>query len=100
MFIYFVTGITYKTENRTGMPRGTRCFGYFSTFKEAEKALLNNSCDIFEYINEYAVIEKIEDGIHQIDLSPFWYKWNSEKECYEKTDRPDFAQGYVGWSIG
>lgn len=98
MFIYLVTGVTYVGKETKR--RGTRCFGYFPTFNEAEKAVLNNYCDIFEYIHEYAVIEKVEDGIHQIDLSPTWYKWDSEKECYEKVDRPDFAQGYVGWSIG
>lgn len=98
MFAYFVTGVTY--EDKEFKDRKQRCFGYFETFKEAEKTVLNNCCDIWEAIHEYVVIEKIEDGIHQFDLSPTWYKWNLEKEEYEKVDRPDFAKGYVGWGIG
>lgn len=101
MFVYFVTGITYedkKTEYKG--QRGQRCFGYFSTFEEAEEAVLNNRCDIWETIHEYAVIEKVADGIHQLDFNPTWYKWNLEKECYEKTKKPKFADGYVGWGIG
>lgn len=101
MFVYFVTGITCEDkETEYKGYRGRRCFGYFPTFKEAEDAVLNNRCDIFEYIHEYAVIEKVEDGIHQIDLNPTWYKWNVEKGDYEKTEEPDFAKGYVGWGIG
>ena len=101
MFVYFVTGITCEDkETEYKGYRGRRCFGYFPTFEEAEDAVLNNRCDIFEYIHEYAVIEKVEDGIHQIDLNPTWYKWNVEKGDYEKTEEPDFAKGYVGWGIG
>lgn len=101
MFVYFVTGITCEDkETEYKGYRGRRCFGYFPTFEEAEDAVLNNRCDIFEYIHEYAVIEKVEDGIHQIDLNPTWYKWNVEEGDYEKTEEPDFAKGYVGWGIG
>ena len=101
MYAYFITGITYKGEVKTVLPnRGQRCFGYFQTFEEAEKAVLNNYCDIWETIHEYVVIEKVEDGIHQYDFNPTWYKWNLEKECYEKTEKPDFADGYAGWGIG
>lgn len=98
MFAYFVTGVTY--QDKRFKDRKQRCFGYFSTLEEAEKTVLNNCCDIWEAIHEYVVIEKIEDGIHQFDLSPTWYKWNLEKEEYEKVNRPDFAKGYVGWGIG
>ena len=101
MYAYFITGITYKGEVETVLPnRGQRCFVYLSTFEEAEKAVLNNYCDIWETIHEYVVIEKVEDGIHQYDFNPTWYKWNLEKECYEKTEKPDFANGYAGWGIG
>lgn len=101
MFVYFVTGITYESKEKESLVnRGQRCFGYFQTFKEAEKAILNNSCDIFEYIHEYAVIEKVQDGIHQLDFNPHWYKWDEKKECYEKSEKPKFADGYIGWCIG
>lgn len=101
MYVYFVTGITYEDkETKYKGQRGQRCFGYFQTFEEAEEAVLNNYCDIWETIYEYAVIEKVRDGIHQIDLEPMWYKWNLEKECYEKTEKPTFASGYVCWGIG
>ena len=66
MFAYFVTGVTY--EDKKFKDRDQRCFGYFETFEEAEKAVLNNRCDIWETIHEYVVIEKIEDGIHMKKL--------------------------------
>ena len=101
MFIYCVTGITCENkETEYKGYRGRRCFGYFSTFEEAEDAVLNNRCDIFEYIHEYKKKKKVEDGIYPTDLNPTWYKWNVEKGDYEKTEEPDFAKGYVGWGIG
>ena len=102
MHIYLITGITYEENDKSNLfpDRSQRCFGYFQTFEEAEKAVLNNSCDIWETIHEYAVIEKVEDGIHQYDFNPTWFKWNLEKECYEKVEKPDFTKGYIGWGIG
>ena len=44
MFAYFVTGVTY--EDKKFKDRDQRCFGYFETFEEAEKTVLNNCCDI------------------------------------------------------
>lgn len=77
-----------------------RTVGYVETFEEAEDIVLNNKYDIFEYTFDYAVIENVPSGIYQYDQNPNWYKWNHDKECYEKIEKPDFAKGFIGWGIG
>lgn len=91
--MYFLTTINKDGES-------SRCVGYFETLEQAEEIISKNICDIFEYFYDYAVIENIPTGIYKYDCSPKWYKWNLEKNCYEKTEKPEFANGYVGWSIG
>lgn len=43
--------------------RGFRVWGYEQTFKEAERKVLANHSDLFEYYYRYAVIEQVMPGV-------------------------------------
>lgn len=93
--MYFVTTVDPKDED-------TRCVGYFKTFEEAERVVINNIDDIWETCYEYAVIEKIEPGLYQYDFHPTWYKWHKLTGGYIQCEQPTFvnAIGGVGYAIG
>ena len=96
--MYFVTTIDSRDEDR-------RCVGYFETFEEAEKAVLENACDIWETCYNYAVIENIKPGLYQYDFHPTWYKWHKLANGYMKCEQPSFVTkhgsiGTIGYAIG
>lgn len=91
--MYFITTMSRKAA---------RCVGYFSNIEDAIDLVKNNSCDINEAgYYPYVVIENIAEGIYQYDSHPVWFKYNDAIDEYEKSDRPDFIDGwYVGFGIG
>ena len=63
--------------------------------------MLGNEGDIFETLYNYAVIEKIEEGLYQYDTEPKWYQMDYELGEVSRMDkRPEFARNIVGWAIG
>lgn len=93
--MYFITTVDAKDED-------TRCVGYFQTFEEAENAVKNNACDIWETCYNYAVIENIPCGLYQYDFHPTWYKYHKLTNEYVKCEQPDFVKSIsgVGFAIG
>lgn len=95
--MYFIT--TVQTKDNEVVDH--RSVGYVDTFEEAEKIVLNNQYDIFEYCYNYAVIEAIPTGLYQYDHEPKWYKIvpQEENSYYEPIEKPDWVNT-VGWAIG
>lgn len=93
--MYFVTTVDSKDED-------TRCVGYFKTFEEAEQAVMENACDIWETCYDYAVIENIPEGLYQYDFHPTWYKYHKPTGGYMKCEQPEFVKAIsgVGYAIG
>lgn len=92
--MFFITTIESKTDDM-------RCVGYYSTFKKAEEAILDNAYDIWETCYDYCVIENIEEGLYQYDFDAKWYKWNDIDEIYEKIEeKPEKYKNQVGFGIG
>lgn len=95
--MYFITTIEDFNEHST---KHSRCVGYFSDLNRAKEVLTENQCDLFETIYNYAVIEKVAEGLYQYDLNPLWFKWSREEECYKEIDKPKEARNIVGFGIG
>ena len=96
--MYFVTTIDSKDKD-------IRCVGYFSKFNDAEQAVLENACDIWETCYDYAVIENIQEGLYQYDFHPTWYKFHKLLGGYVKCEQPSFVNknggmGTIGFAIG
>lgn len=92
--MYFITSISEKHSNR--------CVGYVSKLEEAVDIVESNAYDLWEAgYYPYVVIENVEEGIYQYDQSPLWFKYNEEKDIYEKSERPNFIpNNHVGFGIG
>lgn len=95
--MYFITTL----EAKKGEIKDTRCVGYFKTFKQAENAVINNKCDIWETCYNYAVIENIPEGLYQYDFHPTWYKYHEIIGKYIKCKQPAFVEmTHIGYAIG
>jgi len=84
---------------------GSRCFGWVSSFKQANEIVENNDCDLHEYSYKYAVIEKTADGPHAgfgQGRKEWWYKWEGSHEtgAFEPIEKPEHLKCVVGWGIG
>lgn len=54
-----------------------RCFGYFSSFEEAKKAVDENRFDMNEAgYYTWIVIEDLHEGIHPIAVIRGWWRWD------------------------
>ena len=98
MEVYFISML--KGWDKYG-PTGLRTVGYFESFEEAEERVVDNVCDLYEDgYWPYAIIENIEPGLYNICERPIFYKFNKEKEQFEKIDFPEELQMFRGFTIG
>lgn len=94
--MYFITTIYIKDNNL----KKSRCVGYYNDKNDAIKVLNDNFGDLYEcgYYN-FAVIEKVEEGIYRYDSNPIWFKWNKKKEGFFKTKKPACTKSLVGFCM-
>lgn len=99
--MYFITTIGKLPSQDTYDCGDNRCVGYFDTFVETEKTVINNYCDIYECMYEYCVIEKIETGLYRyaFEGNRWFYKYNFDGK-YEKIKEPEEFKYIAGFAIG
>jgi hypothetical protein len=100
--MYFITTIEHLPKGNYKDMGSTRCVGYYKTFEDANECVVNNNGDIWEYLYDYCVIEKIEEGLYRyaFDNDRHFYKFNLEIKKYDPIDAPEEFDGIVGLSIG
>ena len=100
--MYFITCFSKCEKDERGFFRGgaQRTFGYMPSFEDAENALNSNACDMFEYLYEYAVVEKIGPYIHPDVEEEKWFKWDNEKKGFFQIEKPEATNGICNFAIG
>ena len=78
----------------------SRVFGYYETFEDAETSLNRNSCDMFEYLYTFAVVEKIGPGIHAEAEERWFFKWDEEKKGFFRIEEPEEFKHYCNIALG
>jgi hypothetical protein len=63
-----------------------RTVAFRHSFKDAERIVLNNTCDIWETCYDYACIEELDTDVYPMALSKKLYKINKHKRIYEPID--------------
>lgn len=93
--MYFITCFQKDgTEKWNGKPDfgDMRTFGYLESFEEAEKALNENWCDMFECLYRYAVVERINPGkVKNIiceSKDRKWFQYDVEKDGFFQLEEP------------
>ena len=61
-----------KGENGLIQVGSSRTPGWYSTFEDAERTVLENTCDIWETCYDYACIEKYHEGLYGIAEEMGW----------------------------
>jgi hypothetical protein len=96
--MYFITAI-YR-ETTLGEYRESRCFGYYELALDAIRAVVGNRGDIQESLYNYAVIEKLGEGIHPSPDKEVWFEWDEDDNSWSPTDKPDWSKGITNWCLG
>ena len=89
-----------KGENGLVQVGSSRTPGWYSTFEEAERTVLENACDIWETCFNYACIEKYHEGLYGIAEEMGWYKYDPESRGYRKIERPAVLKGLSSFGMG
>ncbi|SNX54151.1 hypothetical protein [Thermoanaerobacterium sp. RBIITD] len=98
--MYFITVIE-DFDKDYGVKGCSRCVGYYNTFEKANKAVRENKCDLWETCYNYAVIEKIEEGLYQTSYEKRWfYKFDCDKGIYEPIEEPEEVKHWCNFAIG
>lgn len=95
--MYFITCME-RLPNEKDAGGDLRTFGYYKELLEAEKALEENRLDMHEYLYDYAVIERIGEGVHADAKVMGWFKYNQDKKAFEVI--PKHETFYVNFAIG
>ena len=100
--MYFITCFRKVTKDDLGwLDMGeTRTFGYYDNFDDADKALKDNYCDMHETIYHYAVVEKIDAGIHHIAEKRWFYKYDKEKDGFYPIEEPKEFEHHINIALG
>jgi hypothetical protein len=95
--IFTVTGIVYDWPKG-----GTRCFGWYPFFEDAEDAVHKNRGNMDESCYyEWIVIEEIPEGVFpllHVDGKEFWYHYDGEQ--YVRIHKPEKFKNVRGWGMG
>ena len=100
--MYFITCFEKIDTDRCGwLETGAiRTFGYYTYFEYADEALRENYCDMYEYLYMYAVVEKIDSGIHPIAEERWFYKYDEEKNGFYPIEEPKEFEHYINIALG
>ena len=99
--MYFITCFTKINKDEYGLDIGSaRTFGYFEKYEDAHQALKTNCCDMFETINNYEIIEKIEPGIHSLAEQRWFYKYDENKDGFYPIEESKEFEAHINFAIG
>lgn len=77
-----------------------RTVGYYTDREYAIKAVEMNMCDIYEMCYNYAIIEKVEEGLYNPSIDTLFFKYDISTDTYKKISKPEFMEHFCGFSIG
>lgn len=98
---YFIATIEKLPENSNSLDTGDiRTVGYFNSYKDAVKRLHDNTCDLYEYTYNYAVIEEVGPGLYPNVTSRQLFKYDKDKDRYFEIPEPDEIKHLCNFSIG
>ena len=99
--MYFITCFQKIGRDEYVLDIGSsRVFGYYDNFEFADEALRHNCCDMYEYLYLYAVVEKIDAGIHSIAEERWFYKYDKEKDGFYPIEEPKEFENYINIALG
>jgi len=95
---YFLTGISIDK----GEIVHNRCFGYFTSFEEAQRVIEKSGFELVECCYNYLIIEAIIPGIYAMaeEKDCSWYRWDSLTSAWYGCPPPIESKQIVNFAIG
>ena len=100
--MWFITVFETHEINELGWPEYgcQRCWGYYSDRDRALQALHENRTDMWETIYDYAVLEKIPEGLIPDPEEVQWFKFDMKRNGYFEISMPEGENAYSSFTIG
>lgn len=73
--------------------------GFFHELAEAQRAVIDNMCDINETVYDYAIIEEMPVGFYPYSTNSWFYKYNYKKDEYEAIEKPAIVPKHYVFSL-
>ena len=78
----------------------SRCVGYYYNMYQAQEAIRENRCNLYENCYNYVVLEAFSAGLYPHSMWEIWYKWNAQDRKYEISVKPTFLEKSVNFGVG
>ena len=100
--IYTITTMGKLKEDKNGWPDygASRVVGFYSLKEDAVKCVEGNYGDIWETYYDYALIEKMEEGLYGVTNDRQFFQYDKSSGRYKKIKEPEFMAHFAGISIG
>ena len=99
--IYTVMTCTkLEMANRRPTLGSARLVGFFTTLNKAAVAVEYNHGDIWEGCYDYAIIEKIEEGLYGTTHERWFYMYIKTAGKYVRIEEPEGFKHFCGFGIG
>ena len=77
-----------------------RTWGYYADKDTATQALHENWTDMWEGCYDYALIEKLGQGICPNCTERQWFKFERERNGYFEIEEPEYVKHIVNFALG
>ena len=94
--MWFITTIRVL-DNEIIYPR---CWGYYHNKNDCIKVLHDNITDIHEYYYNYAVIEKINEGLYSLPIEREFFEYKKNLSGFFEIEEPEWAKSHSIFAIG
>ncbi len=100
--MWFITVFEKCEINEYGFPDygSMRTWGYYSNHETALKALHENWTDMWETFYDYAVLEKIGEGISPCCEHVQWFKFIRDANGYYEMKMPHMYDHWGNFALG
>ena len=78
----------------------SRCWGYHRNKNDCIRILHHNITDIHECYYNYAVIEKINEGLCSLSTEREFFEYKRDSSGFFEIEEPEWAKFYSNFAIG
>lgn len=78
----------------------SRVIGWFSSKEKAIDILEHNTGNIWEGYYDYAILEKVDEGLYPHSDRPELYKYSKEMNKYCRIELPKSFERFTNFTIG
>ena len=100
-YIYTITMLDDFELNKYAnsvMANDTWTVGWYETYEEAHKAVIENRCDIQDGVYDYAVIEKCYRGLHGLDSEErHFFVYDEREKKFRPCEQPQGLTAVGHW---